>query len=192
MFAICSAVTILNISFLKERSPSPWKWNYVGEIRDFTTIKDSALVEKVSELLDLITGWTSLGSNNLKPAFPVLSDHICTQHVGGNLVHFLYRTASDQPYSSGVCLSWVNSSLELIPQHVYWVEDWDLHGLLQLADYLCFKSFGSRFSLVLRIIVLPEASVLQLDSPPDTIPQDALRIPFLLSDEVCPRSKAAA
>lgn len=53
-----------------------------------------------------------------------------------------------------------NSSLEVIPQHFYWIKVWALTGPLQKVHFLCLNSFCSRFTLLFVVLVLlhPSAS----------------------------------
>lgn len=57
----------------------------------------------------------------------------------------------------------MNSSLDVIPQHLYWVRVWALTGPVQKADILCLKLFCSTFTSVFRVVLLHQAVSAELE-----------------------------
>lgn len=70
-----------------------------------STIKHSVSVEKVSEPLDLRTGWSFLGSDDLKQASCSCGLHLYNVHMEFWII-LSYRTSSAQTLSTASLLGW--------------------------------------------------------------------------------------
>lgn len=103
------------------------------------------LVEEVSEPLNLITGQTFFGSNNLSRAFPVAVDQTFTTFRRKFGSFFLTEVLQ---LSHILRMSSANGSLEVISQYLYWVKVLALTGPLQEVDFLSLKVFFSRFASI--------------------------------------------
>lgn len=123
---------------------------------NITCKHSQSTVEKVCELLDLITGWPSFGSNYLNQTFPVVGDQTCTM-VRRNSGPFL----STKPFRFSNSLGMSGVML----QHLREVEVSTLTGKLQKAHFLLLKPFCCWFTFILWVVVLlhqPSSVELQL------------------------------